>query len=108
MSAILEQGRIGETYLIGADGEENNKIVALILELTGKPADAYDLVSDRPATTCATRSTRPSSRAELGWAPQYERLPRRSRATIDWYRDNEDWWTGARAQSEKVYERLGR
>ncbi len=36
--AILEQGRLGETYLIGADGEQNNlEIVALLLELLGKP-----------------------------------------------------------------------
>src|SRR4051794_26180680 len=47
--AIIEQGRIGETYLIGADGEESNKdVVELILELMGQPRDAYDLVTDRP------------------------------------------------------------
>ena len=46
---IVEQGRLGETYLIGADGEQNNRdIVETLLELMGKPADWYDLVSDRP------------------------------------------------------------
>src|SRR4051812_22690506 len=36
--AILERGRPGETYLIGADGEcSNREVLALILELTGQP-----------------------------------------------------------------------
>ena len=46
---ILERGVIGETYLIGTDGEKNNKeVVELILTKLGQPADAYDLVADRP------------------------------------------------------------
>ena len=49
MWTIIERGRTGETYLIGADGEENNRaVVELILELMGRPRDAYDLVNDRP------------------------------------------------------------
>ncbi|MEL1196178.1 NAD-dependent epimerase/dehydratase family protein, partial [Staphylococcus epidermidis] len=47
--AILTKGKIGETYLIGADGEQNNKdVLELILELMGQPKDAYDQVKDRP------------------------------------------------------------
>ena len=46
--AILTKGRIGETYLIGADGEKNNKeVLELILEKMGQPKDAYDRVTDR-------------------------------------------------------------
>ena len=48
---ILNEGKIGETYLIGADGEKNNKeVLELILKLMGQPADAYDQVkgSARP------------------------------------------------------------
>src|SRR6478735_5389862 len=45
---ILDKGKIGETYLIGADGERNNKdVVELILETMGEPRDAYDQVTDR-------------------------------------------------------------
>src|SRR3954462_3000512 len=41
--AILERGRSGETYLIGADGEKNNlEVLTLILQLLGRPADAFD------------------------------------------------------------------
>src|SRR5699024_12505510 len=36
---ILNEGKIGETYLIGADGEKNNKeVLELILKLMGQPS----------------------------------------------------------------------
>src|SRR3954452_13592208 len=58
---IIDRGRIGETYLIGANGELSNRdVIALILELMGQDRDAYDHVTDRPATTDATRSRRAS------------------------------------------------
>jgi len=39
---ILTKGRIGETYLIGADGEEDNKtVIELILELMVKDKNEY-------------------------------------------------------------------
>src|SRR5690349_3647647 len=41
--AILDRGVNGETYMIGADGELNNRtVLELILELMGEPRDAYD------------------------------------------------------------------
>ena len=47
--AILEQGRLGETYLIGADGEKSNiDVLRAILENMGKDADDFDWVKDRP------------------------------------------------------------
>ncbi|EGF48485.1 dTDP-glucose 4,6-dehydratase, partial [Lacticaseibacillus rhamnosus MTCC 5462] len=40
---ILTQGKVGETYLIGANGEQDNKtVLELILKLMGKPTDYYD------------------------------------------------------------------
>ena len=45
---ILNKGRIGETYLIGSNGEENNKdVMELLLELMGQPKNAYEHVVDR-------------------------------------------------------------
>lgn len=46
---ILTKGRIGETYLIGANGEMSNKaVLEMILQLMEQPQDAYDIVQDRP------------------------------------------------------------
>ena len=45
---ILNHGRIGDTYLIGADGEHSNtQVVAMLLEHFGRPADDFDWVTDR-------------------------------------------------------------
>ena len=66
---ILEQGEIGETYLIGADGEKNNKeVVELILTTLGQPADAYDHVVDRPGHDLRYAIDPTRLRTELGWA----------------------------------------
>ena len=65
---ILEKGRIGETYLIGADGEKDNKtVVELILELMGQPADAYDHVTDRAGHDLRYAIDSTKLRDELGW-----------------------------------------
>ena len=106
---ILEQGRVGETYLIGADGEHDNKqVVELILELLGQPADAYDHVTDRPGHDLRYAIDSTKLRTELGWAPRYARLPapgwpRPSTGTAT----NEAWWRPQKAATEAKYAATG-
>ena len=105
---VLEKGEIGETYLIGADGEENNRdVVEMILELMGEPRDAYDLVTDRPGHDLryAIDSTR--LRAELGWRPQFPVFREGLEATIRWYRENESWWAPSKDGVEAFYASKG-
>ena len=106
---ILEKGRLGDTYLIGADGEKDNKtVVESILELMGQPADAYDLVSDRPGHDLRYAIDASKLRDELGWVPQYTTFRDGLAATIDWYRANEAWWRPQKDATEKKYAQLGR
>ncbi|MBB1501319.1 dTDP-glucose 4,6-dehydratase [Propioniciclava sp. MC1683] len=105
---IIDAGRIGETYLIGADGEMNNKaVVEMILRLMGHPADAYEHVTDRPGHDLryAIDSTR--LRTELGWTPAYTSFEDGLAATIDWYRDNEAWWRPMKEATEAKYAKSG-
>jgi dTDP-glucose 4,6-dehydratase len=106
---ILEEGKIGETYLIGADGEKNNKdVIELILELMGRDPKDYEHVSDRPGHDMryAIDSTR--LRTELGWKPRYTSFRDGLAATVDWYVKNEPWWRETKAATERRYAQLGR
>ncbi|MGH2245607.1 dTDP-glucose 4,6-dehydratase, partial [Enterococcus faecalis] len=90
---ILTKGQIGETYLIAADGEEDNKtVMELILELMRQPIDAYEHVNDRAGHDLryAIGSTR--LREELGWEPEFTNFREGLAETIKWYTENDDWW----------------
>ncbi|MBE3074661.1 MAG: dTDP-glucose 4,6-dehydratase, partial [Actinobacteria bacterium] len=92
-----------------ADGEQNNRqIVALLLELMGKPADWFDLVPDRPGHDMRYAIDSSKLRAETGWAPKYQDIRAGLTQTIEWYRDNEAWWTQDKERTEQAYQRLGR
>jgi dTDP-glucose 4,6-dehydratase len=105
---ILEKGVIGETYLIGADGEKNNKdVVELILAGLGQPRDAYDLVTDRPGHDLRYAIDSTKLRDELGWAPRYGDFEAGLAATIDWYRANEAWWAPQKDATEAKYRATG-
>jgi len=107
--AILEQGRLGETYLIGADGEQDNAaIVALLLELMGKPADWFDHVPDRPGHDLRYAIDSAKLRAETDWTPRYRDIRAGLAQTVDWYREHEDWWAPMKERTERTYQRLGR
>ena len=105
---ILEKGRIGETYLIGADGEKDNKtVVELILHLMGQPTDAYDHVTDRAGHDLRYAIDSTKLRDELGWQPRFRDFEAGLADTIEWYRHHEEWWAPAKDSTEAFYARLG-
>ncbi len=105
---ILDSGELGETYLIGADGERDNKqVVETILELLGRPRDAYDHVTDRAGHDLRYAIDSSKLRRELGWAPAYGDFEAGLEATIGWYRDHEAWWRPQKAATEAQYRAQG-
>ena len=105
---IIERGRVGETYLIGADGERSNRrVLELILELMGRPADWYDLVTDRPGHDLRYAIDASTLRTELGWTPAFTDLRAGLADTIHWYTDNEPWWRPGKDAIEARYAARG-
>lgn len=107
--AIIERGRAGETYLVGADGEcDNLHMVRLILELMGRDPDDFEHVPDRPGHDLRYAIDASKLRDELGWRPRYADLRDGLAATIEWYRAHPEWWQPQKAVTEARYRVLGR
>jgi dTDP-glucose 4,6-dehydratase len=107
--AILAGGTPGQTYLIGTGDERSNvQIMALVLELMGQPADAFDHVPDRPGHDLRYANDSTRIRTELGWQPRYGDFREGLAATIAWYRENDWWWRPQKDATEARYQLLGR
>lgn len=105
---ILTQGRIGETYLIGADGERNNReVLGAILEAMGKAPDDFDWVKDRPGHDRRYAIDHTKLTTELGWKAVHQDFAKGLKQTIDWYCENEAWWRSAKNAVEAKYVKQG-
>ena len=105
---ILTKGRIGETYLIGADGElDNITVLREILKAFGRDEDDFDWVRDRPGHDRRYAIDSTKLRRELGWEPLRTDFAACLAETIRWYRENESWWRPAKEATEARYRAQG-
>lgn len=105
---ILTKGNIGETYLIGADGEKNNiDVLRAILKGMGKADDDFEWVKDRPGHDRRYAIDATKLRSELGWVPKHTDFAEGLADTIAWYRENERWWRPAKEATEAKYKAQG-
>ncbi|MBL1212933.1 MAG: dTDP-glucose 4,6-dehydratase [Ignavibacteriae bacterium] len=89
---VLNKGKFGEVYNIGADQEMKNiEIVKLILERLGKSESLIEYVKDRPGHDKRYAIDASKIKNELGWEPQFKFEDAISE-TIEWYQANSDWW----------------
>ncbi len=105
---ILTRGRIGETYLVGADGERSNiDVLRAILREMGRDPDDFDRVCDRPGHDRRYAIDASKLRRELGWAPKHADFDEGLRETIRWYEANRSWWEPAKQVAEWKYRDMG-
>jgi dTDP-glucose 4,6-dehydratase len=105
---IIDQGQIGETYLIGADGEKTNlEVVQTLLGLMGHTPGEFERVPDRAGHDLRYAIDSSKLRRELGWAPAMTHFTEGLAATVDWYRTHEDWWRPQKQQTEAKYALTG-
>lgn len=106
---IIEKGKSGETYLIGANGEKNNlEVFHLILKLMGKDESWLEHVNDRPGHDMRYAIDNTKLVTEIGWQPKYTNFEEGLAATIKWYTENEAWWKPQKEATEAKYRELGR
>lgn len=92
VEAVLDRGRIGETYLVGSGREASiEEIADIVLDATGQPQSLKTIVPDRPGHDRRYLLDSTKIKAELGWAPEVA-FDEGIAATIGWYRDNREWW----------------
>jgi dTDP-glucose 4,6-dehydratase len=101
---ILERGKIGETYLVGGleKGMSNIETVRLILKLMGEDEGLIQFVKDRPGNDRKYDIDWSKIHKELGWSPKYS-IEEALRLSIDWYRENQDWWRKIKAGEFQDY-----
>jgi dTDP-glucose 4,6-dehydratase len=88
---VLEKGREGEIYNIGGNRSLTNlEVVERILAITGKPRSLMQSVQDRPGHDRRYALSSEKLMKETGWAPRMD-FDRGLAATIDWYRNNQEW-----------------
>ena len=105
---ILTKGHLGETYLIGADGEKNNiSVMKAILRNMGKDENDFEWVKDRPGHDLRYAIDSTKLQTELGWKPKHTIFDKGLIDTIDWYKNNKNWWEGAKQSTEAKYKSQG-
>jgi dTDP-glucose 4,6-dehydratase len=103
IQTVLERGRSGEAYNVGGPDEcENIEVVRCILELTGRDDSLIEYVRDRPGHDRRYSLSSDKLRDELGWQARV-RFDEGLARTVDWYRDNEDWWAPIRSGEYREY-----
>ena len=105
---ILTRGAIGETYLVGANGEHSNiEVLRMILEIMGRDPDDFDHVADRPGGDRRYAIDASKIVTELHWQPRHTDFYAGLARTIEWYTNHRDWWLPAKAATESAYAAQG-
>lgn len=102
---IIHNGKIGETYCVGGDGEKPNiEIARTILSAMELGEDMIEYVEDRKGHDRRYAIDFSKIKNELGWEPQVK-FEEGIAETIKWFQNNEEWWKNVKSGDyQKYYE----
>ena len=104
--AVMERGRPGGVYNIGARNTRRNlEVVKSLLDALGKPQSLIKFVTDRLGHDRRYAIDPSLIESELDWHPR-ETWESGLRKTIDWYRENTRWLENTRSGAYRDYYRL--
>ena len=90
--AALLNGKAGEVYNVGSDGEMRNiDVVKMILSHLGKPENLIQYVTDRLGHDRRYAIDSSKAHRELEWKPLHHH-EQGIIETVDWYVRNREWW----------------
>jgi dTDP-glucose 4,6-dehydratase len=112
LDAVINQGRIGETYNIGGNNEVKNldlvKLLCQIMDeiapnLPVKPSSQLiTFVKDRAGHDRRYAINSTKLQTELGWQPK-QTVESGLKATAQWYIDHQQWWQPLLSQEYQTY-----
>ncbi|HMK62114.1 MAG TPA: GDP-mannose 4,6-dehydratase, partial [Acidimicrobiales bacterium] len=92
VDAVLQQGRVGETYHVGSGVEASIADIAdAVLRALDKPDSLKTIVPDRPGHDRRYLLDCSKIREELGWKPTIG-FEEGLADTVAWYEANRTWW----------------
>ncbi|MBC7932704.1 MAG: GDP-mannose 4,6-dehydratase, partial [Rubrivivax sp.] len=101
--AVMERGRAGEVYNVGARNERRNiEVAESVLGALGKSRSLIKFVKDRPGHDRRYAIDPMKIETELGWRPR-ETWESGLEKTIRWYKENPDWVERARSGAYREY-----
>jgi dTDP-glucose 4,6-dehydratase len=102
IEAVLDGGRLGETYHVGTGVEKSiEEIADSVLDALGKPRSLKSIVPDRPGHDRRYLLDSTKIAAELGWRAETP-FDVGLADTVAWYADHRHWWEPLRDRSPVV------
>jgi dTDP-glucose 4,6-dehydratase len=91
IEVALRKGEAGQAYNVSGQERENLEVVRRILDLTGASPDLVRHVADRPGHD-RRYSVDATKLRDLGWTPRHSFDAGGLEETVEWYRENREWW----------------